>query len=194
MSEFVSVCVYCGSSNFASDRHKAEARRLGRILAERGIRLVFGGGRVGLMDQVATSAMEAGGAVVGIIPDFLDAIEVGNREITDLQIVPSMHERKMRMCDMADAFVVLPGGFGTMDETFEILTWKQLGLHDKPIVLVNFEGYWTPLLDLFAHMIENRYARRSNLDLFVVVERVDEVLDAIARAPAPTLSSDAARL
>jgi uncharacterized protein (TIGR00730 family) len=194
MTEIASVCVYCGSSNLASDRHKAEARRLGRLLARRGIRLIFGGGRVGLMDQVATSALQAGGNVVGIIPDFLDAIEVGNRDVTELQVVPSMHERKMRMCDLADGFIVLPGGFGTLDETFEILTWKQLGLHDKPIAIVNLDGYWTPLLDLFGHLIENRYARASNLKLFTVVDRVDDVLGALAAQPAPAVPSDAARL
>jgi len=144
MAQVRSLCVYCGSSGRGREVHKVAAMRLGKTLARAGVRLVFGGGQVGLMGITAQAALSEGGKVTGIIPKFLDEIEVGLKGCTELIITPDMHTRKQKMAEMADGFVVLPGGLGTLDETFEILTWKQLGLHDKPIVLVDIEGYWRP--------------------------------------------------
>ena len=149
-SEIRTLCVYCGSSNAVAPRHLAAAAELGRLAAGRGIEIVFGGGHVGLMGALADGALVAGGRVTGVIPGHLEAREVGHRGVTELIVVDSMHTRKRRMFEIADAFCALPGGLGTLDETFEIITWKQLGLHDKPIVLVNVEGFWNPLLDLVA--------------------------------------------
>ena len=157
-------------------------------MAERGITLVFGGGRVGLMGIIADAVLAAGGRVVGIIPNHIEEREVGHPGVSELQVVDSMHERKHRMFQMADGFVVLPGGLGTLDETFEIITWRQLGLHDKPIVIVDNEGYWRPLAALIAHLVDNGFARPEVFDLFTVVPRVDEVFAAVARARAPKVA------
>lgn len=149
------------------------------------MRLVFGGGRVGLMGILADAALAAGGSVTGVIPAHLEKREVQHRELTELLVVGSMHERKHRMFELADAFAVLPGGLGTLDETIEIVTWRQLGLHDKPLVLVNNAGYWKPLLDLIDHAIASGFARPATKRLFTVVESVEEVFAAIEAAAAP---------
>jgi uncharacterized protein (TIGR00730 family) len=180
-----SVCVFCGSSDRGSRVHKAEAARLGRLLAQAGIELVYGGGRVGIMGVIANAALEAGGRVVGVIPEHLMRREVGHLGTTELIVTASMHERKATMFARADAFVVLPGGPGTLDETFEILTWRQLSLHDKPVVVCDMGGYWKPLVDLVRHMERSRYVQKSFLGFFSVVPRVDDVLDALRAAPAP---------
>jgi len=161
------------------------AENLGKLLAEKEIRLVYGGGGIGLMGILAQEVMTNGGKVSGIIPNFLMRYEVGDVEGVDTVIVGSMHERKNKMFEMADAFVVLPGGIGTLDETIEITTWKQLRLHDKPIVLVNEGGFWGPLLDLFNKVIAGGYAHPKINELFTVVEDVDEVFQSIADAPEP---------
>jgi uncharacterized protein (TIGR00730 family) len=134
------VCVYCGTGRGAAELYRSAAAETGRLLAANGIRLVYGGGSIGLMGIVSHACMEAGGAVTGIIPTHLLEKEGQNHEITDLQLVGSMHERKNRMVQQSDGFIVLPGGLGTLDETFEILTWKYLDLHDKPVVLLNING------------------------------------------------------
>lgn len=180
-----SVCVYCGSSNRAAEEYKQAARDCGRLLAENGIRLVYGGGASGLMGIVADGALAAGGLVTGIIPYHLKRREVGHDGVTELLTVDSMHTRKRLMADQADAFVVLPGGFGTMDETFEVLTWKQLDLHDLPIVLVNINGYWDKFLALVDDIIEQKFAASTNRQLFTVVKRVEDILPALAKAPLP---------
>ena len=154
-------------------------------MAERGVRLVYGGGRVGLMGILADAALAAGGSVTGIIPAHLEEREVEHRELTELVVVGSMHERKHRMFETADAFAVLPGGLGTLDETFEMVTWRLLGLHDKPIVLVDNAGYWAPLLNLIDHTIASGFAQPSVKRLFTVVERVDDVFAAVAAAATP---------
>ncbi|MBL8838284.1 MAG: TIGR00730 family Rossman fold protein [Alphaproteobacteria bacterium] len=182
-----SVCVYCGSSDRGPPAHRDAARRLGGLLAESGIELVFGGGRVGLMGIVADAAMAGGGRVTGIIPDHLLRAEVGHARVSELLVVPTMHERKEAMFRRSDAFVVLPGGAGTLDETFEILTWRQLRLHDKPIVIVDLGGYWRPLLDLIERTIETNYARPAFRDLYMVVPDIDAVLPALAASPPPAL-------
>lgn len=186
MAEIKSICVFCGSSSAVAETHKDAARRFGAILAENGVRLIYGGGRVGLMGLVADGAAQAGGEVIGVIPDFLERIEVGNREISELVVTDSMHARKARMYELADAFVTLPGGLGSLDETFEVITWTQLKLSAKPVVVVNIDGYWQPLLALIDHVIAAGFARPANRDILQVVDDVEAVLPAlraIERAP-----------
>jgi len=178
-----SLCVYCGSSGRGRDSHHEAARRLGRLMAEAGVRLVYGGGRIGMMGLIADAVLAAGGEVVGIIPRFLDQVEVGHSGVSRMIVTDNMHERKERMAELADAFVILPGGLGTLDETFEILTWKQLQLHDKPVVIADIDGYWQPLVDLVDRMIEENYARPEHRNMFRVVGSVDEVLPALEEMP-----------
>ncbi len=194
MTEMRSVCVYCGSAGDVAERHRAAARRLGTVLAERGVELVYGGGRVGLMGLLADAALRAGGRVVGIIPAHLEALEVEHTTLTELIVVDSMHTRKRRMFERADAFVVLPGGLGTLDEAFEIITWKQLALHDKPIIVVNEGDYWAPLLALIDHVIGQGFTHERHRRLFRVVESVDQVSAVLALAPEPQIEPQAGRL
>ena len=188
MTALTSLCVYCGSSNGVDRSHRDEAARLGRLMAERGVRLVFGGGNIGLMGALAQAALDAGGRVTGVIPRHLADREVAHPDVTELIVVDSMHERKLRMFQLADAFAVLAGGLGTLDETFEIITWRQLGLHDKPIVLVDCAGYWAPLLRLLDHVAASGFADAGASRLFTVVERVDDVFAAIDAAAPPATS------
>ncbi len=159
--------------------YRSIARQLGEILAKAGIRLVYGGGSIGLMTVVADAVLANGGEVVGVIPEFLNRIEVGHKSLTRLDVVDSMHTRKAAMFEQSDAFVVLPGGIGTLDETIEIITWRQLGLHDKPILLVNHRGYWDTFLALLDHVIAEDFARPSTRDLYAVVDDVRNVLPAL---------------
>ncbi len=186
MAEIRTLCVYCASSQRGKQSHREAAVRFGSIMADSGIRLVFGGGRVGLMGLIADSVLASGGEVVGIIPRFLDQVEVGHNEVTELIVTENMHDRKAKMAQLSDGFVILPGGLGTLDETFEILTWKQLGLHDKPVVIVDLDGYWKPLVDMIDHMVAENYARPENRDLFRVVASVEDVLPALDAMPAFT--------
>lgn len=183
MSTIRSVCVFCGSKMGDDPAWARAAERLGEALARQGIRLVYGGGRIGLMGVVAGAVMRAGGQVTGVIPDFLMKLEVGNNGVTDLVVVDSMHERKRRMFELADGFVVLPGGLGTLDETFEIVTWKQLRQHSKPIVVLNVNGYWTPFADMVRAIVAGGFAHPAITDLFTVVEGADDVLPALRAAP-----------
>jgi len=175
-----SVCVYCGSSGHADDDSKKAACDVGAVLGRNRIRVVYGGGRSGLMGILADSALRAGGEVVGIIPDFIRAHEVQHNGLTHLHIVGSMHERKRMMADEADAFIVLPGGFGTMDETFEILAWKKLGLHNKPIIIYNANSFWAPLFDLFHHMMKLGFESADTNGIYKVAHNVDEMLEELA--------------
>lgn len=190
MKELRSVCVYCGSSNRVDDRYRTAATRMGTLLAKAGLAVVYGGGRVGLMGIVADSALAAGGEVVGIIPSHIRDMEIDHPGLSELHVVDSMHTRKMMMFDRSDAFVVLPGGLGTMDETFEIITWRQLGIHDKPVVLVNENGYWDPLLAMVDHMIETGFAQPEHRGLYRVVDGVDAVIDALRAEPEPRISPE----
>ena len=188
MATIKSVCVYCGSSSNVRKSHRDAARELGTGLASAGIRLVYGGGQIGLMGLIADAALAAGGAVTGIIPKFLDELEIGHTGCTELIVANNMHDRKYEMASIADAFVILPGGFGTLDETFEILTWKQLGLHDKPVVIADIDGYWTPLLALMANQFEENYVRPEHRDLFRVAPDVASILPILAAEPEPRFS------
>lgn len=179
------MCVYCGSANRVDDRFKAAAHDLGTLLGGAGIRVVYGGGRVGLMGLVADAALAAGGEVVGIIPEHIQTLEVDHTGLTELHVVDSMHTRKRMMVDRSDAFVILPGGLGTLDEAFEILTWKQLRLHDKPVVVVDVDGYWRPMLAMLDHMIDAGFVRAEHRALLRVVKAVADVPAALAAAPEP---------
>ena len=183
MSRISSLCVYCGASARVSGIYKLAARSLGRNLARHGIQLVFGGGRIGLMGEIADAALQTGGKVVGVIPKHLEDYEVGHRGVSELIVVGTMHERKQRMFELADAFAILPGGLGTLDETFEMVTWKQLGLHDKPIALVDVAGYWRPFLRLIEHMGEQGFIHGELDQLMITVERVDDLLPALESMP-----------
>jgi hypothetical protein len=183
MKSINSVCVFCGSKHGVDPLWRRSAERLGRLMAERDIRLVYGGGRIGLMGVLADAVLAAGGHVTGVIPDFLVKLEVGNGNVTELVIVDSMHERKRRMFELSDAFVVLPGGLGTLDETFEIITWKQLRQHSKPIVVINAGGYWTPFAVLIDAIIAGGFAHPAVAQLFTVVDDADSVFAALAAAP-----------
>lgn len=199
MSHIRSVCVYCGSANGVEEIYKDSARDLGRRIAEGGLRLVYGGGRVGLMGICADAALAAGGEVVGIIPEHIQKLEVDHTGLTELHVVDSMHIRKAMMVERSDAFAILPGGIGTLDEAFEIITWRQLMLHDKPIVIVNVNGFWNPLIALLEHMQDTGFMRKPNLpgasrQLYTIVERVDDVLPAILQAPEPAVGDNIRRL
>ena len=176
------VCVYCGSGPGKNPAYVAGARTLGRALGESGVRLVYGGGSLGLMGEVARATLEAGGQVTGIIPNFLSSKEQMLRSVDELIVTENMHERKMLMFERSDAFVALPGGIGTLEELVEQLTWAQLGRHTKPIVVANIEGFWTPFLHLLKHMKDDAFIR-AGLDIrFVVVETAEEILPAIQAA------------
>jgi uncharacterized protein (TIGR00730 family) len=187
MTPLTSLCVYCGSAFGSNPRHREAARRLGQLMAARHVTLVYGGGRVGLMGTLADAVAAGGGTVIGIIPRHLEQKEVGHRGLAELHIVDSMHSRKAMMFDRSDAFAILPGGLGTLDEAFEMLTWRQLRLHDKPIILIDIDGYWQPLLTLIDHVIEQSFATAASRRLFTVVSDVDEVLDCIGREPLPAV-------
>lgn len=178
-----SVCVYCGTGQDVNAAYKTAAADLGAALAQANVRLVYGGGSVGLMGIVSESCMKAGGRVMGIIPGHLSEKEGQKHDITDLVVVDSMHTRKNMMVEQSDGFIVLPGGLGTLDETFEILTWKYLGLHDKPVVLVNINGFYDPLVATIRHMVNEGFTPQHHLDMFAVVTRVEDVLPAVAGMP-----------
>ena len=152
-----SICVYCGSNPGATPVYVERATELGRLIAAEGLRLVYGGGRTGLMGAVADGVLAAGGEVTGVIPQQLADWEVAHRGLTELQVVGSMHERKMRMFDLSDGFIALPGGFGTLDEMFEMLTWRQLGIGDKPCAFLDVDGFYAPLLQMIDRMVAERF-------------------------------------
>lgn len=182
MPQIRTLCVYCGSSGAVDEKYRAAATQLGESLAAAGIELVYGGGRIGLMGLLADAVLAGGGRVVGIIPAALRDAELAHSGTTELIISGSMHERKRLMAERADAFAVLPGGTGTLDETFEIVTWRQLGLHDKPIFLVDTAGYWRPLIDLFEHIVGQGFARPLVPQIVEIVPSVPGLLSALSRA------------
>jgi uncharacterized protein (TIGR00730 family) len=185
MADISAICVYCGSSLGHDTRYRENAATLGRLIAEAGIELVYGGGNIGLMGVIADAVLKSGGRVTGIIPDDLKRAELAHQGLHELLIVNSMHERKRAMFERADAFVALPGGPGTLDETIEMITWRQLGLHGKPVVIVDDDGYWQPLIALFEHTITHGFARDAFRGLFMVVKDVEDVLPALARHGPP---------
>lgn len=171
------LCVFCGSSPGVRKDYAAAARGLGRAMVERGARLVFGGGQVGLMGVVADAVMEAGGEAVGVMPKALLEKEIGHQRLTELQVVGTMHERKALMADLADAFVALPGGYGTFEEFMEVLTWAQLSLHEKPCGLLNVAGFYEPLVNLFDRAVEEGFVRPDHRSLALLEEDPQRLLD-----------------
>ena len=192
MRHITRLCVYCGSAPGHDERYRAAARELGASLAQAGIELIFGGGRIGMMGVLADAVLTAGGRVVGIIPDRLRSREVAHQGATELIVTGSMHDRKRLMAERADAFAILPGGIGTLDETFEILTWRQLGLHDKPIFLVDVAGYWQPLRALLDHLAAQEFTASLVPRLLQIVPDIGALMRELAgtkpgRAPRPGL-------
>ena len=188
MPEFTpsSLCVFCGA-RFGNDPATRDiAIGLGRLLAAERITLVYGGGGVGLMGLVANAALDAGGRAVGIIPNFLLQREAGHPALTETVVVETMHERKLQMFERSDGFVVLPGGIGTLEEFFEVLSWRTLGLHSKPIVIIDQGGYWEPLAALLRGVVDGGFAERTHLDHVAFVSELKDVLPAIAAMPAST--------
>ncbi len=176
MTKIKSIGVYCGASNNVPEVFKTAAHDFGKLLGLNNIKMVYGGAKVGLMGICAKACMEHGGAVHGVIPRFLDDFEGGFEGITNLQYVDSMHERKQIMFDESDAFAILPGGFGTLDELCEILTWKQIALHKKYIFILDIKGYWSPIFcDAVDVMTENGFIRKEDKNLFTMVERVEDM-------------------
>ena len=171
------LCVFCGSRVGADPRYRHAAEALGRLLVARGIGVVFGGGSIGLMGVVADAALAAGGDVVGVIPHALAARELAHREVADMRVVPSMHARKALMAELSDGFIALPGGLGTFEELFEIATWGQLGIHRKPVGVLNVAGYYDPLTALLDHAVTEGFVSAENRHLVVVAEAAEELLD-----------------
>jgi uncharacterized protein (TIGR00730 family) len=171
-----SVCVFCGSNSGVGDIYIHAAKELGQCLAQANATLVYGGGKVGLMGVVADAVLAQGGQVTGVIPDFLFKREVGHQGLTQLEVVQTMHERKKRMADLSDFFIAIPGGWGTLDELAEILTWRQLGLIRQPIGVLNTRGFFSPLLDQFARMADEGFLLKENEQSLLVAESPKQLL------------------
>jgi uncharacterized protein (TIGR00730 family) len=176
MSRFSRICVFCGSNTGSNPAYARAARDLGKLLAAQKLTLVYGGGKIGLMGELADAVLSAGGEAIGVIPHSLVRKELAHAGLTDLRIVDTMHERKSLMADLADAFIALPGGFGTLDEFCEILTWAQLGLHRKPCALLNTAGYYDHLLALFDHAVAERFLPPQHRAMLVVSDDPQELL------------------
>lgn len=181
MSRQKSICVYCGSKVGKNPVNAATAQQLGEALAQRDIRMIYGGGSIGLMGIAARAAMDAGGHVVGVITEHLEELEVGLTGVSMRHIEATMHARKMRMFEMSDGFIALPGGSGTLDEIAEILCWHQIGLHNKPCVLLNNTGYWLPLVNMLQTMYKQGFLTAAGQDYFHLANSVEEALDYIDR-------------
>ena len=186
-AHFRRLCVFCGSSKGARETYIHAAQTLGRELVARGIELVYGGGNVGLMGALANSVLAAGGRVTGVITEHLTTFEIGHINIHDLRVVKTMHERKALMAELADGFIALPGGIGTYEEFFEVLTWAQLGIHSKPCAILNVDGFYDPLLNLMNHAVEERFVRAAHRDLIVVETEPAALIDRMAKFPAPSV-------
>ena len=192
MSKINAICVYCGSSPGTEPAFIEAAQKFGKILAENGVRLIYGGGSVGLMGALAEAVLEHGGEVTGIIPEFLTKRERPRRLAQELIVTRDMHERKRTMFERADAFVALPGGIGTLEELVEQLTWVQLGRHKKPILIANIAGYWGPLLALIEHMRAVKFVPPALRVDFLVAKRVEEILPMLREAASKVAEADKA--
>ncbi|MBZ8134210.1 TIGR00730 family Rossman fold protein [Afifella sp. IM 167] len=182
MRELKNVCVYCGSAPGERPLYLEAAETLGRLFATEGIRLVYGGGSVGLMGRLARSVLDHGGAVTGIIPGFLEEREKLFEDVTELIVTADMHERKRTMFDRSDAFVALPGGIGTLEEMVEMMTWAQLGQHAKPVLVANIAGFWQPFLDLVEHMRGEAFIRKNAEVAYLVTQSVEEIVPVLREA------------
>jgi uncharacterized protein (TIGR00730 family) len=181
------VCVFCGSSPGGDQRYREAARLLGTLLAQRGVGLVYGGASVGLMGAIADAVLEGGGHVIGVIPSALVTKEIAHQSLPDLRVVATMHERKALMADLSDAFVALPGGIGTLEETFETLTWAQLGLHRKPVGFLDTAGYYAPLLEFLGQCVSARFIRPEHQRLYIVEGEPAALLDRLATHTPPAM-------
>lgn len=188
-----SLCVYCGSSLGAAPVYADAARAMGRTLAERGVRLVYGGGQVGLMGLLADACLDAGGQVTGIIPDFLHLKEIAHPRVADMRIVSSMHERKLMMADESHAFIALPGGLGTLEELFEVWTWSQLGRHRKPVGLLNAGGYYDQLLGFLDHMAAQGFVESRHRAMLKLGDTPAALIDALEAYDFPGVIANLAR-
>ena len=181
------VCVFCGSSRGARSVYEEAAQQLGQALAKRGVGLVYGGGHLGLMGALADATMAAGGEVIGVIPQALVAKELAHNGVADMRIVGSMHERKALMADLSDAFITLPGGFGTLEEFFEVLSWAQLGLHGKPCGILNVAGFYDTLLAVFDQVVAEAFVRPAHRSLVLVESDPQSLLERLAAFQPPQL-------
>jgi uncharacterized protein (TIGR00730 family) len=185
------ICVFCGSSPGARPDYAQAARQLGQALTSRDIGLVYGGGRVGLMGEVADSVLEAGGEVIGVVPQGLADKEVAFTELSDLRVVPSMHERKALMVELSDAFIALPGGLGTFEEFFEVLTWAQLSLHQKPCGLLNVAGYFAALMNFLGHAVKEQFIKPEHRSILLIDKSPESLLDRIEAYQPPKVDKAA---
>jgi uncharacterized protein (TIGR00730 family) len=181
------VCVFAGSNAGRNDEYEQEAAALGRLLATRQIGVVFGGGKVGLMGTLADAALAAGGEVIGVIPSALVSKEIAHDRLTELRVVSSMHERKAMMAELSDAFIALPGGWGTLEELFEVITWAQLGLHRKPCGLLNAGDYFDPLLTFLTHAVDEGFVRREHAGFLLVARSGEALLEGFANYEPPVV-------
>lgn len=182
ISKVGAVCVYCGSSDGNEPRFLEAAERFGTLLARSGVELVYGGASIGVMGAVAKAVLAEGGRVTGVIPEFLTRVEVQLSDVSELIVTDSMHTRKRKMFERSNAFVALPGGIGTLEEVIEMLTWAQLGRHNRPIVIANLDGFWDPLIELFDHIIKAGFARSNIRRIYSVVDNVEDILPRIEAA------------
>lgn len=184
-----SVAVYCGSSNGASDIYIEKAKKLGKELAKRNIKLIYGGSSVGLMGAVADSVLAEGGKAIGVMPSFLDKREISHKSLSELIVVETMHERKAKMAELAEGFIILPGGAGTMEEFFEVFTWGQIGLHQKPIGILNINRYYDPLIGLLNHMNKEQFLQDKYRSMALIDEEPAGLLDQFGDYEAPPVKT-----
>lgn len=182
-----SITVFCGSSFGSDDIYKEQATLLGQTLAKQNIQLIYGGADVGLMGAVADGALHENGKVIGVLPHFLQSKEIAHKNLTDLILVETMHERKTKMNDLCEGVIVLPGGYGTLEEFFEMITWAQLGLHKKPIGILNIDGFYDDLINLVQNMVDKGFLKQVNHDMLLVSENIDELLEKMRNYEAPTV-------
>jgi uncharacterized protein (TIGR00730 family) len=181
------ITVFCGSSSGTEEIYTSQATLLGETLAKRNIELVYGGAKVGLMGAVADGVLNDGGKVIGVLPNFLGSKEIAHPKLTQLILVDTMHERKIKMSDLCDGVIALPGGFGTLDELFEMLTWAQLGLHKKPIAILNVDGYYDALIVFVQTMVDKGLLKEVNQQMLLVSDSIEELLDKMQNYIAPTV-------
>ena len=187
MPRLSSICVFCGSNAGADPAYLEAAEAVGRRLAQRGVRVVYGGGKVGMMGAVADAVRDEGGDVIGVIPQAIVDLEIGHDGLDDLRVVGSMHERKALMAELSDAFIALPGGIGTLEELFEVYTWAQLGIHAKPLGLLDVAGYFRPLVAFLDHAVQERFLRPETRTLLAVSDDLDDLLAALEASGPVTL-------
>jgi uncharacterized protein (TIGR00730 family) len=182
-----SITIFCGSSSGSDSIYYSQAAMLGKILAHRKIQIVYGGAKVGLMGAVADGALKEGGQVIGVLPNFLKSKEIAHTGLTDLILVESMHERKLKMHELSDGIIALPGGFGTLEELFEMLTWSQLGLHKKPIGLLNINGFYDALMQMLLTMVSQEFLKEINYNMLLVSPTINDLIDRMEQYVAPVV-------